>query len=496
MTATITKQIKKDFENNLSGVNINRDVLTTIDNYCKEPAKDILALSGLRRTGKTVLMMRQALSLIDAGKKVTYLLAARDSRQAELFALVNEAMENGCEFLFIDEITFIEGFADWADWVYNNTILKGCHCVIAGTDSYGLELAARDTLFDRIRRIRTTYMSYDEFARVRGGDIISYVQKGGIFRDVDIKRYINTSVVDNIADSIDRYENANRRGLDVLSSDEIRTAVIKIISRISFELTIGLLRRQYKYSDLSLSVKNLSGSVTDFVLENEQDIIDRVESEFGLNEDLSRFKDKELENILRLLTADLVELDVIAQYKHTDLRLRNPQNESYLLTQPAGRFQLTELYLQAISHLGGETAQLLCEAVSADIEGQLIEAVVLNETEQKLKNIAGLQSKRKYDVFKFNADGTEFDMVVYDKDIGDLFLYEIKRKDAEEAAQRKNFFDESLSTILNYIKKTYHSPPLKVPQKYILYRGDAQLVNGISYVNVEKYLHNLEKHGL
>jgi hypothetical protein len=482
-----------EFEQQLSNVVNDRYLLIDMETYCSTTPKNILVLSGLRRTGKTTLMMRQALNLLKSGRRVKYLIASRGTSCNELLINVRQSLEEKCEFLFIDEITFVEGFVDNADWIYNNTILKGHYCIVAGTDSYGLELASRDTLFDRVQKLRTTHMLFKEFKHVCGGTLRDYVIHGGIFNDLDIKQYLSTSIVDNIADSIDRYDNANIRGLDLLSKEEIRTAVIKIISRIAYEHTIGLLRRQYKYPDLNTATSNLVQNSGEFVLLNEMDIIERVAKSFGLREDLSRFKDKELASIVKIMNDDLVELDVVKRYKHVDLRRRRKGEETFLVTQPAARFQLTEIYLEAISALGDETAQLLCEAVSANIQGQLMEAVILHETDLELNGFVSSDTKKPFDVFKFNAERAEFDVVVFNKRNKTLFLYEVKRNKHQDDLLCHNFFDEALSRILDYVKRVYELDSVFKVHRGFLYGGESRLDNGVKYINIEEYLLNISQ---
>ena len=50
------------------GVTTHREIKNQLDTYCSEPAKRMLGLHGLRRTGKTVLMRSKALELMEEGR--------------------------------------------------------------------------------------------------------------------------------------------------------------------------------------------------------------------------------------------------------------------------------------------------------------------------------------------------------------------------------------------------------------------------------------------
>ena len=202
---SIVQLSKKDFEVALQPIIVDRKLINELHQYCLNHTKNILALTGLRRTGKTILMMRQALNLINNSKKVLYLLCDTTTTQSDLFKIVFAAVEDNCEVIFIDEVTYIDGFADWADWIYNNTICKGIHCVIAGTDSYGLVLASNHVLFDRMQFVRTTHISYAESYRINKASLSNYIRTGGLFGVLDIVDYTNTSITNNIIASMRRY---------------------------------------------------------------------------------------------------------------------------------------------------------------------------------------------------------------------------------------------------------------------------------------------------
>lgn len=63
---------KEDLERNLSLIKTDRTLIKDIMAYCAAIPNKILGICGLRRTGKTILMMRQALNLMDAGENVSY----------------------------------------------------------------------------------------------------------------------------------------------------------------------------------------------------------------------------------------------------------------------------------------------------------------------------------------------------------------------------------------------------------------------------------------
>jgi len=74
---------EQQIRDSLTDIEYDRSLLYELSNYCENHRRKILALSGLRRTGKTVLMMRQALNLMEQGKKIAYLqISELDTQQS------------------------------------------------------------------------------------------------------------------------------------------------------------------------------------------------------------------------------------------------------------------------------------------------------------------------------------------------------------------------------------------------------------------------------
>ena len=99
-----------DFESFLSNIEVDRENYMKIKEYFSVPPKKLLAVSGLRRTGKSIMMMRGALDLIQEGKQIVYFLANTTTTQQNLFIAIDHAIRSGCSHLFIDEVTYVDGF--------------------------------------------------------------------------------------------------------------------------------------------------------------------------------------------------------------------------------------------------------------------------------------------------------------------------------------------------------------------------------------------------
>ena len=93
-------------------------------------------------------------------------------------------------------------------------------------------------------------------------------------------------------------------------------------------------------------------------------------------------------------------------------------------------------------------------------------------------------AKPKCEVFQLTFASGEFDMVVFDPDSESCTIYEIKHSAEQHPMQIQHLIDEKKCAETEHRFGT-------ITGKYVIYRGDNDMVNGISYVNVEEYLKKL-----
>ena len=115
------------------------------------------------------------------------------------------------------------------------------------------------------------------------------------------------------------------------------------------------------------------------------------------------------------------------------------------------------------------------QRILTEIKGRMLEDIVLLET--KLAN-------PKKQVFVLQFPVGEFDMVVFDPEAGSCRIFEIKHSEEAVPQQYRHLIDEQKCA------QTEHRYGL-ITGKFVLYRGESQVVEGIQYQNVEEYLRSL-----
>ena len=159
-----------------------------------------------------------------------------------------------------------------------------------------------------------------------------------------------------------------------------------------------------------------------------------------------------------LLTLDYV----INAYSKTPTNKMKPLIRSLLLDETFSALSLAE-----------RTA--VQQRILTEIKGRMLEDIVLLET--KLAN-------PKKQVFVLQFPVGEFDMVVFDPEAGSCRIFEIKHSEEAASQQYRHLIDEQKCAQTEH----RYGP---ITGKFVLYRGESQVVEGIQYQNVEEYLRSL-----
>jgi hypothetical protein len=173
----------------------------------------VCALYGLRRTGKTTLILQAIQHLLAEGvapEKIGYFTGMKEDSFDDLYVEL-ETYKN-LSYIFIDEIGFFGGFLTGGNYLYDVLVrLRNCKVVIAGTNLLALYVAGKRTLYDRCRLILVPYLSFYEHCKFVLGnddpsqaDFIRYLQYGGLFAEPkDVAEYVQTSITDSIVKLFD-----------------------------------------------------------------------------------------------------------------------------------------------------------------------------------------------------------------------------------------------------------------------------------------------------
>lgn len=174
----------------------------------------VCVLYGLRRTDKTVLMKQAIQHLLDNGiDNVAYITLTATQSIETVYKQLNNEIKRGIKYFFLDEITMVANFIQSSALLADKYAAQDIKIVLAGTDSFLLDLARRDQLYDRTVTINTSYISFKEYNYLFGSNILEYIREGGVLYPDNLynyestHKYISTAITNNIINSLLRSNN-------------------------------------------------------------------------------------------------------------------------------------------------------------------------------------------------------------------------------------------------------------------------------------------------
>lgn len=484
-----------------------KSIVDEIDKYNKNSPKKMLCLYGLRRTGKTVAMFHSILHLLNENKKVAYIDLLKSDNIDDLYFVMDELSKKGIEYFYLDEITYVNKFLQRGS-ILQSIFRRGNHVILAGTDSYILNLSKDDILYDRLEILPTIELDYKEYNDLLGGNIIDYIKFGGTFAPDEfytqqkVNKYIETSITDNLVNTLNKLDNTdgyaslmalirNPDEENPENKNKIYTVMEKVIGNENEELTLNVLKGLLHIGDLGRTL-NTSIFRNDSAYDNinRQNIYNKLREKLKANslilqEDIGPLAHKQI-------LAFLEKIEVIKKYKKY---LNEVPVDTYLFNLPGLRYnqvcKLVESVLEdsSVRDLVEDKQTNLKNQIEMNTQGLLLEHYVLN----RCLNVA---ENSDIVVTQVNSHNKEWDMVIYKKLQDQMDIYEIKRNE--------NIYPQSQFTHLvddnfrQYYEDILHK---KVRNRYLLYRGTVNQekeYQGKTIIckNIENYLKNLNQNNI
>lgn len=464
----------------LRGYDKRKQYIEIMDWLDKAEGEKILGLYGLRRTGKTVLMLQVAEELRKQGIRVAYGEVRRNNSENELISALSELVSHNYSVILIDEITADKEFLSYANILSDRFSSIKTKIIVAGTQSFILDEASRNILFDRIDFIHTTFISFREFHRIMGEcTILDYIRFGGVLsgsRDKNDSEtyyeYIQSSIIDNIKHTLSYYTfDSKWKAIDTqIKREEFDTLISIFLDTCNIDDTINRVNKTYKSSHLGSAADLYNSYARKHKLEGVKRLtkedISLLQNHISVNlklYDIGAGRIDTIRAFLYEIVGVLIKLDVL-MYRRTFVGKESI--DDLLFVQPGLRYKqimyiIDILYKEVLGSLDG--IDILKQKLLEDIEGRLIEeALIVNW--QKLYP--------EYRVYRYTEFGKEIDIVV-ENNKGELALFEVKRSSIMyPEGQARWLIDNSIQEGLE------HQGRRKIQTRYVLYNGDN---NNISY---------------
>lgn len=459
----------------------------------------VFIIYGLRRTGKTT-MIRQILTELPEKEfsKAAFIQIKSGDILADLDSDLRQLEEKGYKYIFIDEITLLEDFVEGAAIFADIYASSGIKIVLSGTDSLGFAFSKEEQLYDRCIMLHTTFIPYREFEEVLGiKGIDEYIHYGGTmslsgvnynedstFSSVEsAEAYIDTAIAKNIQHSLKMYQNGGhfRELLDLYEQGELTNVINRVVENINHSFTRRVVEKTFESHDISITARNLLRDGDKPINIKEHMDIDtvtlgimRVLDILNKEEQSIDIEDCHMIQIKEYLTL----LDLIMEIDLESLPEVDRKSTTTVITQPGMRYAqanaiVENLLLDArFQELSVLERQRILERMLNEIRGRMMEEIVLLETK-----IAKPDKK----IFKLQFAIGEFDMVVFDSKTLSCEIYEVKHSMEQVSEQYRHITNEEKCAMTSH---RYG----EIKGRYVIYRGDDAVVDGVQYLNVEKYL--------
>lgn len=467
-----------------------------------ESQDKVLILYGLRRTGKTT-MIRQIFAGMDDAmlSQSAFIQITAKNTLADVNQDLNRLESQGFRYVFLDEVTLMEDFIEGAALFSDVFAASGMKIVLSGTDSLGFLFTEDEQLYDRCILLHTTFIPYREFESVLGvHGIDAYIQYGGTMSlggvhynetatfasKQSADEYVDTAIARNIQHSLRcyQYEGHFRHLRDLYENNELTSAINRVVEDMNHRFTLEVLTRDFKSQDLGVAASNLRRDRN-----HPTDILDQID--IGAVTDrlraLLEIRNKEEQTVTldAVHAAEIKEyldlLDLTQEIDVMHLPHVGTVGSRTVIAQPGLRYAQADALIRSLlldetfSALSLPERNAVQERILNEIKGRMLEDIVLLET--KLAN-------PKKQVFVLQFPVGEFDMVVFDPNAASCQIFEIKHSTQAIPNQYRHLIDEEKCAQTEHRYGT-------ITGKFVLYRGENQVINGISYQNVEEYLRNI-----
>ena len=332
-------ELNEYIKDNISDTWEERDFVAYARKYFHGRQDKIMAIGGLRGTGKTTGLL-QAVN----GLNACY-ITAQQKEEETADDYIDFIRNTDAKYIIIDEYSWINNREELDKYLYT-AVQNGKRIAITGTESITLEYLNYNTLIHRVDMVHVTMFTYEEHCRLYHMEPSKknredYLLNGGLFSEYAVtnyetmQNYIKTAIIDNLAAYMG--------------------------SRMSKEKAAALV---YSVLYKAICPNNLS---TVPELAKNQLSVENFLSEMGIDTQIE-FSDKDVRNV-----ADIFEqIGLIVRMPNYDKT--SPIKEQYYITNPSLSCQLI-------------LAAYNIKEISSDILIQLFEAIQPAYKNQKRYNI-------------------------------------------------------------------------------------------------------------
>lgn len=445
-----------------------RNQVSLINQYLDASSNGVACiLYGLRRTGKTTMMLHAIGNLpTEEFKRTAFILAREDDDVEDIISSMRKLSRKGINNFFMDEATSLADFIKNSDRFANIFATYGSHLVLSGTDSLKFNLA-KTKLLGRKFLVHTTRISFAEQRRLMPGlTFAEYAKFGGILSGNSIlknfidngvpeifKEYTLSSIAENLQHSLESCQKFSGGTLHELCRRGEMTGPINFCAHYD---THQLLLREFNKTFRSEETIDFLELANKFIEEEffAKYKFDKKSLNLAQRDALSIFP---VENRTVPLTQEIldeaieifrdIEMLYPAEYRvYTEKGIKRFPMD--IFTQPGVRWGQVETFISILKKRNREANYKIPEELILNVgrhaHGKTFEETLLLETIEACQG--------KCDVFKFiweaKDDRKEIDIVITLPEKQGFCAFETKRHDKIKSSDAKHIKNKKLIDIL------------------------------------------------
>ena len=494
-----------------------RDCFQKLMNYLnKKTTSKVCVIYGLRRTGKTVLMQQALNALPDEQKKKSvYVKCNNNTDFYDVIDYLKQCLDEGKKYIFIDEITYAKNFQNLAEVLSDNFVANyDARIVLTGTDSLGLSLPSHSNLYDRADFVHTTYISFPEFARIMKNDSVDFYMEHGNTLSEDnpfetpesAQKYIETSIVSNLIDSLQKSEGVKCYPpalTELYDNKDLENVIQRIINKYSQTILLNSIRKQFELSPLNRAVRAITTSKENPDLTIKRQVLgNKITENVKCLLRIDTFKEILTQQHINELKDFLKEMDVITTIPVVISYKDNSQDVNMEFITHPGMYHANLLYTvdelrkdnNWMPHATPEQKERLISTAINSSLGIIMENFVIADVYKLLcsenaHNRLFNENERWYiSKYKHNIKGIdeEADLIIFDKDNKETYLFEIKHSKEMHQDQVKHLESKDF---IEYIENNFS----KVESCVVLYTGKNDVSQKTPRLNIAEFMIHMYK---
>ena len=370
---------------------------------------------------------------------------------------IEEEQAKGKTVIFINEITKVSDFINNSSSLADCFAKAGVRIIISGKDSLSIAFAEDYELYDRVRKVNTTYTSFAEYHTLFPlENIYDYVRYGGLFYKNEAEKstigyenilsYLHDAVTMNIANSL-------KNNADI---DE-RDSAFKNINETELKLITEKVAGLYSGSPDGEIITALTDKK-----DNAEQFARIISS--GKNADchITPQMIKEFEKWLKEI-GFLAFVEKRTFVKASGVWKKLPPTYEYHIVQPAVRYSFlkkaVESEIERYQHLDKQRQKEMSESLNRNMSEEIVGQTVIFDVMSSLPDERYIVCKPEFRHENRLING--YDMLIYDRQENSYRYFLIRRKSDDYAdnieeitSVAESHFGECKSVCMLYAEKS------------------------------------------